>query len=346
MLKDFNLKEKISHATRHIVRMVNAVAFSVVVVGSLTALPSACAAQAPTQNITLYPLDANTRNIVSYSDPACTQKTGKVYGSDKCKILNVSGDTLTLEYPTSKGNRTAYVKKSSFTPGDFYSVETQTMSSKQTAYAYETGNSKIGTVYQNDTVYVLYRGSQRQQVIYPLDGGGYKCGWVGVNSSSSSNSNNSGNNNGQRTITNTLYGINSSNSRISCGFDGYTSTKGRHEGIDFSLGQGRAIYSLVNGTVTRVTAGGGSKLSTIAIYDSSHNITFVVLHSKPSVSVGQNISIGQQIGTEDKRGASSAHTHLEIRTGRRTAAAKSLNDYTLDNPNPAPYYQQLGYQVW
>ena len=63
-----------------------------------------------------------------------------------------------------------------------------------------------------------------------------------------------------------LYG--GAGGRMSCDFDGYVSTSGRHEGIDFvsSKGAGASIYSLISGEVTRVT--NANKLSTLAIYDS------------------------------------------------------------------------------
>ena len=59
------------------------------------------------------------------------------------------------------------------------------MPNRQTVFAYETGNTKIGTVYQNDTIYVLYRGS-RTQIVYPLDAGGWKLGWVHLEENSNS----------------------------------------------------------------------------------------------------------------------------------------------------------------
>lgn len=154
------------------------------------------------------------------------------------------------------------------------------------------------------------------------------------------------------TMTNALYKINVSGSKITCGFDGYVNTKGRHEGIDFKYGNGKPVYSLTDGVITRVTNGynGSSGLSTIAIYDSANNKTVVYLHSQPlsSLKVNKKVSRGEQIATESWRGISSAsagHTHVEVRNGRATAAAKSVNDYTLENPNPASYWKSLGYDV-
>lgn len=133
-----------------------------------------------------------------------------------------------------------------------------------------------------------------------------------------------------------LYG--NAGGRMTCDFDGYVTTSGRHEGIDFmaSKGAGAAIYSLVSGVVTRVT--NANKLSTLAIYDSKNNKTVVYLHGEYSVSQGATITQGQYIGKESNKGASAAHTHIEVRDGKRTAAAISVGDSVLDNANPYPYW--------
>ena len=157
--------------------------------------------------------------------------------------------------------------------------------------------------------------------------------------------------NTKKTMTNALYNINVSGSKISCGFDGYRKKSGRHEGIDFNYENEKSVYSLTDGVITNVVEGkNGGALSTIAIYDSANNKTVVYLHLNPSDSlrIGQNIQKGDKIGTEAWRGCSSAdggHTHVEVRNGKKTGAAKSLDDYNLENPNPTSYWNSLGYEV-
>ena len=153
--------------------------------------------------------------------------------------------------------------------------------------------------------------------------------------------------------TNLSYALYKNNSaKISCQYNGYNNTPGKHEGIDFVCGLGCSVYSLTDGTITRVSYGyrGRNGLSTIAIYDSSNNKTVVYLHTAPisGLKVGQKIVKGQKIATEDWRGVSSSsgrHTHVEVRNGKKTAAAKSVNDYVLENPNPKPYWEKLNYNV-
>jgi len=140
-----------------------------------------------------------------------------------------------------------------------------------------------------------------------------------------------------------------SGGRLTTGFDGYESTPGRHEGIDFARGLGSPVHALVSGKVTYVAEGyrGSSGLSTIAIYNSSYDKTIVYLHANPlsGLSAGESINKGQQIALEDYRGTSATHTHVEMRPGRQTRAAKSVNDYNLENPNPTKFWNSLGYNV-
>ena len=130
---------------------------------------------------------------------------------------------------------------------------------------------------------------------------------------------------------------------VSCDFDGYVNTSGRHEGIDFCANgrSGTSIYSLIDGTVTKCTNTGSNGLSTCAIYDETNDKTVVYLHGHFSVSAGTYVTKGTYLGYEYNHGASSAHTHIEVRNGYRTAAAKSVNDYTLDNPNPYGYWNTV-----
>lgn len=151
---------------------------------------------------------------------------------------------------------------------------------------------------------------------------------------------------GDVTMSYALY--DASGGYLSCPFDGYVSTPGRHEGIDFTRSVGSPVYALIGGTVINVVAGstGSSGLSTIAVYNSTYDKTVVYLHSAPTISEGATVTRGQKIATESWRGVSSssgAHTHVEMRLGRHELAAKSVNDYTLDNPDPTSFWNARGY---
>ena len=149
-------------------------------------------------------------------------------------------------------------------------------------------------------------------------------------------------------MTSALYKLSTSTaSKLTCGFDGYSSKSGRHEGIDFAYGYGKAVYSLTDGVVTRVAEGNSSNLSTIAIYQASTDKTIVYLHTDPlnTLKVGDSITRGQQIATECNRPSKYAtHTHVEVRDGYRTAATYST-DSKLDNSDPTAYWESQGYTV-
>lgn len=133
---------------------------------------------------------------------------------------------------------------------------------------------------------------------------------------------------------------------ISTYFDGYQNTPGRHEGIDLSRGAGVNVFSLTTGTLINKDEGGGG-LSTISIYNAELDVSVIYLHSNPldGLRVGDHIDRGQRIATEASRGASSAHTHVEMRPGRHELASVSVGDPTLDNPIPTQFWMNRGYNI-
>lgn len=276
--------------------------------------------------------------------------SGWIYPSDVCVIKEIyDSGWVKVEYPvkSKSGKKTAYAKSSNFFVNVNFSKTTYKTAQNTTVYYKSNLNSKLGTTTVNDSVYIIGKASNgNQQILYPVSSGGYKLGFVkGTLQTKSSTQ--------STTKTNLSYGLYKNNSaRITCGYDGYVNTKGRHEGIDIACKVGASVYSLTDGTITRVTTGsrGSNGLSTIAIYNATYDKTIVYLHSAPvsGLYVGQKITRGQKIATEDWRGVSSssgAHTHVEVREGKQTGATKSVNDYKLVNKNPSSFWQSLNYNV-
>ena len=140
--------------------------------------------------------------------------------------------------------------------------------------------------------------------------------------------------------------------RITAYFDGYLSTSGRHEGIDIAKGVGVAVHALTSGTVTNIDEGfnGGDGLSTVAIYNAELDKTVIYLHTDPRnpLNAGDHVNRGDVIAFEAWRGISSssaAHTHVEMRPGRQTNAAKSVGDGNLTNPIPTEFWMNRGYNI-
>lgn len=272
---------------------------------------------------------------------------------DKIRVTDVFSDgSCTAVYPTSSGSRTDSFWLYDLLPVEWWSRTSATYvaTSKFNTFDTATSSSHSGSVAKDDVVRVLAKENGRYYVLYPVSGG-YKLACAAgadceayLRKSDSSDMNTT-------SMTNALYQISSSSSAITCGFDGYINTKGRHEGIDFKRGYGSTVYSLVDGEVINVISGknGSSGLSQISIYLAEQDKTVIYLHTAPSVSIGDHISRGQQIATEAYRGVSSkssTHTHIEMREGYRKRAAKSVNDYTLENPDPTSFWNSLGYQVF
>jgi hypothetical protein len=92
----------------------------------------------------------------------------------------------------------------------------------------------------------------------------------------------------------------------------------------------------------RVLRAGGGAYNTIAIFDERINITTLYLHAgQVFVKTGQDIAVGDRLGTQGRKGATAYHVHFEARPGRRTVAccgdAEEGLDDTLD-PLPVAYY--------
>ncbi|MFB4308535.1 peptidase inhibitor family I36 protein [Actinomadura sp. GTD37] len=218
-----------------------------------------------------------------------------------------------------------------------------------------TGNGK-GVCVKNNAASVWNRSTKTVRVYFNSNYGGtyqdFKAGAKGNLNSSLKNQNASHqfSPSSRTKMTTGLY--KASGGRITCGFDGYTTTPGRHEGIDIARGIGSDVHALVSGKVIYIARGanGSGGLSTISVYNSSLNKTVIYLHSAPrsSLSVGQSISKGAVIADEAWRGVSSssgAHTHVEMRLGKQTHAAKSVGDSHLDNPNPTSFWHSQGYNI-
>lgn len=192
-----------------------------------------------------------------------------------------------------------------------------------------TGNERVD---RGDRVIVHQETDRAYRVTYPTPRGS-KTRWVPKNIF-----NGGGNNGGdvRQKLLNAVF--QNGSARITCDFDGYKNTSGRHEGIDMSLYHKAPVYSPISGVVTRA----GSNYNTVAIYDQNNDKTVVFLHfDSVTVSAGQYINKGALVGYQGSNGASSSHVHIEVRNGRKTAAAKSVNDPNLENPNPYDYWNRV-----
>lgn len=278
-----------------------------------------------------------------------TCSPSKAYNSyiDKGDVLyvyEITSSYVKASFPTSNGRRTGYIARADLNISSAPSNVSKA-TGKATTYATPGGKS-YGYFESGDQVYAVGASGSYTATLYEAKSGNrrWKLGWVKTDDYNRycSASQNSGN------LSTALY--KNSGAYISCGFDGYVNTSGRHEGIDFKYKLDAPIYALADGKVLRVASGstGGSGLSTIAIYNAAANKTVIYLHAAPCVEAGQNVSKGDKIGYESWRGISSkssSHTHVEVRDGKKEYAAKSVGDSNLDNSNPSSFWKSLGYTI-
>lgn len=313
------------------------------------------------------PLTGASR-VYSYSNSSLSSKTTGYYictYSDQIVITQISSDgrAVYCTYPSSSsstGYRSRWFAADDILGLSAVNVTAYTASSKSSTYRLNSSTSvkSYGSIAANDRCLRLGNRTVGSKTYYPtvypissttvnrISGVKYKLALSTVGSSAPTSVPAASS---SKTMTNALYGINISGSKLSCGFDGYVSLRQkygyRHEGIDFAYGSGKNVYSLTDGVVTKVVKGSSGSLSTVAIYYAAADKTVVYLHLAPTISTGSTVRAGDKIGTESSRGAGGVvHTHVEVRDGYKTGAAVS-KDTTLVNSDPTSFWNSLGYAV-
>lgn len=99
--------------------------------------------------------------------------------SDKCSILALyDNGWCQVTYPTAKGNKTAYTLTSNFFINTDFNTSTITLGENKIVYRRSNLSQKLGTVYGTDNITIIGTDQGNTQILYPLTGGGYKCGWI------------------------------------------------------------------------------------------------------------------------------------------------------------------------
>ena len=321
--------------------------------GIETAIAAQAATSFPSLSESSYCETVAPKKINVYKDSGLktrgTCSPSKAYNSyidkgDTLYLFQITSSFIKVSFPTSSGRRVGFISRS-----ELISVSTPSCLSKANGKAttyVSPGGSSYGYFESGDQVYAVGTSGAYTAVIYTAKSGkrSFKLGWAKTNDYNRycKSAQTSGK------LSEALY--KNSGAYISCGFDGYRNTSGRHECIDVKYKLDAPIYALVDGKVLRVATGytGKNGLSTIAIYNAANNKTVIYLHATPAVKAGQNISKGDKIGYESWRGVSeksSSHTHVEVRNGKQEYAAKSVGDSRLDNSNPTSFWNSLGYTV-
>ncbi len=103
--------------------------------------------------------------------------------TDLCTIQKVyTNGWVKVEYPVSSGLKSAYCMLSDFiNPDEAVTHYTANVSTNTTVYRRSDMTETIGSVWTTDTFTVVAENDNMLQIIYPLDSGGYKMGWIEKN---------------------------------------------------------------------------------------------------------------------------------------------------------------------
>ncbi|GEM_PF-2189026 len=122
----------------------------------------------------------STGNVATYLDFDGNQ-AGTIYGSeDLCTIQKFyKNGYVRVSYPISAGQKEAYCPLDAFiVPEQRIDPCPVSFHANQTVYRRMSLDESIGTVYDTDIAYGVARADGAVQIIYPLDAGGWKMGWV------------------------------------------------------------------------------------------------------------------------------------------------------------------------
>lgn len=149
--------------------------------GDRQAEPALDLAYADYSDISAYALTVD--KIETYSSIAADgEACGYISGaSDLCEIRQIyANGWCKVGYPTVSGlTKTGYCLFSAFVDSETVVPHKQAKVSVTTVvYTTVAGTTKLGSVWTTDSLTVVAEQGGMSQIIYPLDSGGYKMGWV------------------------------------------------------------------------------------------------------------------------------------------------------------------------
>ena len=99
--------------------------------------------------------------------------------TDLCTINRIyANGWVQVTYPISSGSKTAFCLLSDFIGDGAVTPFKSQVSSNTKVYRRPDMSETIGSVWSTDEFYVVAQQGNRQQIIYPLDTGGWKMGWI------------------------------------------------------------------------------------------------------------------------------------------------------------------------
>ena len=131
----------------------------------------------------------STGHVTTYKDIE-GENTGWIDGeADQCTIEKIyKNGWIRVRYPISSGYRSAYCPLDEFIePEHRMTPQEVSFQINQPVYRRSDLSEKIGSVYSTDTAYCVAGDGNVIQIVYPLDAGGWKMGWVSRNTATFTN---------------------------------------------------------------------------------------------------------------------------------------------------------------
>lgn len=99
---------------------------------------------------------------------------------DLCTILRIyENGWVKVNYPTASGTKTGYCYLSDFfDSGNLIELYTAHTKETTTVFSKPDMETSLGSVWKTDEFYVIADNGIQVQIIYPIDSGGWKLGWI------------------------------------------------------------------------------------------------------------------------------------------------------------------------
>ena len=130
--------------------------------------------------ITCYPLSTGRETTYQYYNKPFSSASYIDGTTDQCILLGIyENGWVKVQYPITNGYKAAYCRLDKFiAPSERVTMYRHTVSSNTAVYKRSDMSERFGTVYPTDKMYVVAQTDNALQVIYTLDNGGWKMGWI------------------------------------------------------------------------------------------------------------------------------------------------------------------------
>ena len=118
------------------------------------------------------------KKITTYTSKKLASRSGSIFSGDLVSVIKVyDNEVARVEYPTSSGKKKAYVSLDAIGFGDSEDWVPFTADHNVAVYRQADLSKKYGTIYEDDTCWLIASDSHNAFVLYPI-GRGFKAGYL------------------------------------------------------------------------------------------------------------------------------------------------------------------------